>query len=63
MAKLKLRIEQLERTVSLPPPMYYRSGQTMEEAKEKYLHQHGFNLPTDATVVKYVRIITEANIG
>lgn len=63
MAKLELRIEKLERTVSLSPPMYYHSRQTIEEAKEKYFHRHGFNLPTNATIVKYVRITTGANNG
>ncbi len=59
---LKTRIERLEETVSskdifFPPLFYSAHRQTLDQAKEKYLKEHGFDFPDNdnGMIIEIVR--------
>lgn len=68
-AALRNRINNLEEKqsgqVTLPPILIYsENDQTLDEAKEQYKNQHGFELPANAPVLKIVRAQqTKSNNG
>lgn len=56
---LETRLQQLENRAlkrRVPPLLYCSSSQPFEEAKAAYEQQHGFKLPTNASIIEFVVI-------